>query len=81
MSQPTRYERGYSFTGFQATTPNLPLPGNRLDGELENIETSLNAAISGINDIRRADGALKNGIVTKEALAVGLSTGVDPATA
>lgn len=75
-----RYIRQFSFSGFQATNPAKPLPGASVDNELENIERSLNDLVSGLTDIRRDDGALKNGIVTKDALAPGLTTGVDPAT-
>lgn len=79
MAEPTRYERGFSFTGFQSTQPNKPLPGTSVDAELDNISASVGSAVSAINDIRREDGALRNGIVGPEALAPGLSTGVTPA--
>ena len=80
MPAPRNYVRGYSFAGYQATNPNRPLPGTSLDNELEEIEQSLTEAISGLNDIRRADGALRNGIVGLDALAPDLATGVRPAT-
>jgi hypothetical protein len=79
MAEPTRYERGFSFTGFQATQPNKPLPGTSVDAELDDISAAVGSAVSAINDIRREDGALRNGIVGPEALAPGLSTGVTPA--
>jgi hypothetical protein len=80
MPAPRNYVRGYSFAGYQATNPNRPLPGPALDNELEEIEQSLTEAISGLNDIRRADGQLKNGIVGVDALAPDIITGVRPAT-
>jgi hypothetical protein len=80
MPAPRNYVRGYSFAGYQATNPNRPLPGPALDNELEEIEQSLTEAISGLNDIRRADGQLRNGIVGRDALSPDLSTGVRPAT-
>jgi hypothetical protein len=80
MPAPRNYVRGYSFAGYQATNPNRPLPGPSLDNELEEIEQSLTEAISGLNDIRRADGQLKNGIVGVDALAPDIITGVRPAT-
>jgi hypothetical protein len=80
MPAPRNYVRGYSFAGYQATNPNRPLPGPSLDNELEEIEQSLTETISGLNDIRRADGQLRNGIVGRDALAPDLSTGVRPAT-
>jgi hypothetical protein len=80
MATPTRYTRATSFSGYQATNPNRPLPGPSLDNELSNIETSVNEAISAIGDIRRDDGQLRNGIVGRDALAPDLATGVSPAT-
>jgi hypothetical protein len=80
MPAPRNYVRGYSFAGYQATNPNRPLPGPSLDNELEEIEQSLTETISGLNDIRRADGQLRNGIVGLDALAPDLATGVRPAT-
>lgn len=80
MAAPIKYERIYSFSGFQATNPNRPLPAAPLDNELANVETSISKAVDAINDIRGADGRLKNGIVTADAFAPGLATGVDPAT-
>lgn len=80
MATPRRYTKGFSFSGFQATNPNRPLPGSSLDGELANIETSVNEAISALGDIRRDDGLLRNGIVTRDALSPDLATGVTPAT-
>lgn len=80
MPEPTKYVRGTSFAGFQASNPNRPLPGSALDNELENIEQSVGEAINGLNDIRRPDGKLRNGIVGIETLAPGIITGVNPAT-
>lgn len=80
MATPRRYTKGTSFSGYQATNPNRPLPGPSLDNELANIETSVNEAISALGDIRRDDGFLRNGIVTRDALSPDLATGVTPAT-
>lgn len=81
MADPTRYDRDYSFAGFQANAPQTPLPGQKVDIELSNIETSLNSTIDGLLDIRRSDGRLKNGIVTPDALSPEIATGVAPAVA
>lgn len=80
MPAPPPYVRDFSFAGFQSNNPNRPLPGAALDNELENIEQSLDQTIAGLNDIRRPDGALRNGIVGRDALAPDLATGVRPAT-
>lgn len=69
MAAPTKYQREYSFTDYQANNPSQPLPGPQVDNELENIEQSLNGTIAAVNDVRRADGALVNEIVTLDSLA------------
>lgn len=78
MADPTRYERGYSFAGFQANSPRAPLPGQNVDAELDNLGRSVNSTAEGLMDIRRSDGALRNGIVTNEALSPEVSAGVKP---
>ena len=80
MAAPTPYNVSFSFSDYQATTPNLPLPGQRLDDELANIETALDGTQTALADIRRSDGKLNNGIVTVDALAPGMTTGILPPT-
>lgn len=62
------YTVSYSFTGWQAVNPNRPLPAAPLDVELDNIAASLASVIAAVNDVRRADGALQNGVVTWDGL-------------
>lgn len=68
MADPSKYQRDYSFTDFQSNNPSSPLPGSQVDNELENVEASLGETIDALADIRRSDGALKNGIVTLDTL-------------
>ena len=75
MADPTRYDVEYSFSGYQAVNPAEPLPAPELDNELANIETALDSVADAIHDVRRSDGALKNGIVTQESLSSSLSIG------
>jgi hypothetical protein len=76
MSDPVPYSRTYSFTDYQAGNPSAPLPGIQVDNELENVEQSLGEAIDAIKDVRRSDGALKNGIVTVDSLDPTVAAGV-----
>ncbi|MFY7925538.1 MAG: hypothetical protein ACOVN5_06985 [Aquidulcibacter sp.] len=76
MADPTKYAPGYSFSGYQATSPSKPLPAPRLDDELAKIANSISQTVDGLKDIRRSDGKLKNGIVTTEALESSLSASV-----
>lgn len=78
MSGPTAYTVSYSFSGFQANNPTTPLPASKLDNELAAIATSVASIILGLADVRRSDGALKNGVVTFDSLAPALQFLVDP---
>ena len=83
MADPTPYEVSYSFSGFQATSPFSPLPAPRVDDEFTAIATAIGTLVGAVTDLRRADGALKNGIVTLDSLApeVGVRLGVEYASA
>lgn len=76
LAAPTPYNRTFSFTDFQGSNPSSPLPGNQVDNELENVEQSLDQAIGAINDVRRSDGKLVNGIVTVDSLSPQVAAGV-----
>lgn len=78
MADPTGYTVSYSFSGFQANTPTAPLPGPMLDNELADIAAAVATLVSAIEDIRRTDGALKNGVVTFESFEQGLQLLIDP---
>lgn len=43
MIQPTRYDRRFNFTDWEANHPTAPVPGSALDMELNEIRTVLNA--------------------------------------
>jgi microcystin-dependent protein len=80
MSNPTSYVVGYSFSGYQANNPTTPLPAPALDTELSNIQTSVKSLVSSVTDIRRADGALKNGVVTLDSLSQSIALMFDAGT-
>lgn len=75
MAQPTPYNRAYSFTAYQQATPTTPLPGDKVDLELNGVKITLDQLLANLALIQRDDGALKNGVVTKESLASSLSIG------
>lgn len=68
MANPEPYSLGYSFSSWQASNPQKPPPGPSLDGELADVASSTVQLCAALADIRRDDGALKNGVVTAEAL-------------
>lgn len=80
MADPTKYTTEYSFSGFQATSPDDPLPAIQVDNELGNIETSIDEIVDAIKDVRRSDGALKNGIVTEDSLAADIAAEIGSVT-
>lgn len=56
----TSYSVSYSFSGFQANSPNTPLPGQKLDIELYNIQAAIGSADTYITALQRA----VNGLTT-----------------
>lgn len=68
MADPVSYSVGYSFAGFQASSPALPLPASSLDAELAGIETSIASLVTALAEVRRSDGNLQNGTVTYDVL-------------
>lgn len=78
MANPTKPDIDYSYAGFQQEFQDNPFPGTQLDNDLAELETSIDETIDALADIRRADGALQNSIVTAdsldESLLIGLKT-------
>ncbi len=68
MPSPIYYQRAYNFS------PGVP--GLQINIELENVEQSVNGTIDALKDVRRDDGALKNGIVTVDSLSPEVAAGV-----
>ncbi|SEG64804.1 hypothetical protein [Bosea lathyri] len=77
MANPDPYVVGYSFSGFQTTAPQTPLPAPALDTELARIASSNQATITALADVRRADGKLQNELVTLDSLSPEVAAGVD----
>lgn len=75
MANPSSYTPGYNFTAWQASNPARPLPAQHVDTELANIAAAVNNHVRAIQDVRRSDGKLANGIVTVESLSPGISPG------
>ena len=71
---PPPYNRSYSFTDFSTYTPNLQQPGNKIDQELNNVRTSLNATIDRLSEIQRDDGKLDSTSLDFNDIFTGLST-------
>ena len=68
MADPQKFTPGYSYTGWQTSNPTKPLPASRVDQDMAGIATSTDSLVNAVKDVRRSDGALKNGIVTVDSL-------------
>jgi hypothetical protein len=75
MADPTKYDPSYNFSNYQASNPATPLPGSQVDIQFQALKTTTDETIEALKNIRRSDGALKNGIVTADSLASSLSIG------
>jgi hypothetical protein len=78
MADPNPYVVSYNFGGFQSSNPSTPLPAGAVDDELAEIAAATVALVAAVKDIRRSDGALKNGIVTYDSFEHGLQLTIDP---
>jgi len=67
MAQPRDYTRQFNFNDFQATSPADPLPGVRVDAELNAVKLTLDDLNTNIAKIQRDDGKLGNQAVHKDA--------------
>lgn len=68
MADPTKPEIDYSYTGFQQEQQDHPFPGSQLDNDLAELKRGIDDTIDALKDVRRADGKLRNGIVTTDSL-------------
>ena len=69
MSQPPPpYERSFSFTDHSINTPQIQQPGQKIDQELNNILTSLEATQSRLAELQADDGMLRDSVVDASAI-------------
>lgn len=60
MSQPPApYDRSYSFTDFSQSNPTTPHQGQKIDQELNNARTAINATISRLGEVQADDGKIR----------------------
>ncbi|MBB4017589.1 hypothetical protein GGR16_002623 [Chelatococcus caeni] len=72
------YEPDYSFFGFQNANPQSPLPGDRLDAQLEDVAFSLEQVIAFLQGFTTAEGKLAPGSVGPDQLAPSISLSFEP---
>jgi hypothetical protein len=66
----TRPAKAFSFADYARNNPRGPLPGDRLDVQIENLIQAIHSTQQALADIRRDDGKLRNNIVGTDQLAV-----------
>lgn len=68
MPYPTKYTRQYGFQAYQDANPNRPLPGDKVDYDLNVVALSSDEVVEFLKLHSRSDGALLNGVVTMDSL-------------
>jgi hypothetical protein len=71
-AQPAPPSRLYSFTGWQASNPTAPPPGDRMDADYDNTNTALTQTLSWAATSLNTDGTLKAGSVGQSQMVSGL---------
>lgn len=77
MASPTSYALAYDFTAFQISNPTSPLPADKVEVEFNAIALTTGQIITNLNLLQRSDGALKNGVVTYDALSNALKGSIN----
>ena len=78
MTQPTAYNRSFSFKDDQSANPTTKTPGDKLDGEFSNLKRTLDQTLANLAVIQRDDTALGNATVGFDQLKTEVSIGVNP---
>ena len=80
MTAATPYALAYDFTAFQAATPTVPLPADKIEIEFNAIQTTTDAIITNLDLIQRSDGEIANRSVGQAQLKSEVTIGLNAAT-
>ena len=70
MSQPPApYDRQYNFTDYQTANPTVPLPGQKVDQELNAVRTALNNTQTRLGEIQADDGKIRTSALNIQVIA------------
>ncbi|WP_068314974.1 hypothetical protein [Polycladidibacter hongkongensis] len=72
------FKATFSFANFQANNPSAPLPGIKLDVMQTELSSELQTQAAKIEGLLRADGRLRNGVVTIDSISDQLKTLLGP---
>lgn len=81
MPQPAPYAPSFDFTGYQAANPAAPLPGPRVDAELDGLQETIAGILANLALIQRDDGKLANGAISPDSLGTALIQSIASAIA
>lgn len=81
MAQPLPYERDFDFEFFQSQHPVTPLPGDKVNLELDQVAETFDQVLDRIRRLQRDDLALANKSVGYDQLKDEVSLGFNPPTA
>jgi len=80
MPYPTKYSRLYDFASYQNANPTRPLPGDRVNFDLNAIKQSVTEIVDFLKGPIRSDGKLMNKTVGRDQLADNVNLGFDAPT-
>jgi hypothetical protein len=70
MSQPPApYDRQYNFTSYQTANPSAPLPGQKVDQELNAVLSAVNDTQSRLGEIQADDGTIRTSALNIQVIA------------
>lgn len=82
MTYPTKYSRQFDFQSYQNANPTRPLPGDKVNADLNLAELSIDEIVEFLKTSLRSDGAIANGAVGYDQLSTALqSAGLAPLSA
>lgn len=80
MAQPDPYDRDFDFEGFQSSHPSTPLPGDKLNVELDAISGVVDEILARIADLQRDDLEAANALIGYDQLKPELRNGFSTPT-
>lgn len=78
MAYPDEYTRLFDYSGYQNANPTRPLPGVRVNQDLDDLERVTGEIITTLQGITRSDGEIANGSVGLDQLSAGVLVGLEP---
>lgn len=68
MAYPTPYTRQYDFQAYQNANPTRPLPGDKVNADLNAVQIAVGQIVDFLTGVTRSDDVLANGVVSIDSL-------------